>query len=209
MVKTLQAGNATAIVANNGAIRDFLEIRVRDRTTGAIVTERLWSGDMDVTASIVDPDLGTTPSHVWQGAGGLVAIDAIPRVASLIIQEVQIVLEGFGLDVDRIFRLYDPERAEVRIWRGYLTPARVLYAPAEPRFFGFIDSITWPRAGDGEEAQLTLACKSHSAEGTRFNPDTRSHESQLRRNATDTFFKDAATMGNREFFWGQERETAK
>jgi hypothetical protein len=209
VVKTLQSGNAAAIIKSNVLVRDFLEIKVRDRTTDAIVIERLWSGDMDVSAAIVDPDAGTTPTLTWQGSGGLIAIDVIPRVASLIVQEINIVMESFGVDVDRIFRLYDPQRAEVRIWRGYLDETtRLMSAPGEPRFFGFIDEIQWPRAAEGSEASLTVVCKSHSIEGTRFNPVTRSHESQLMRNATDNFYQDVATIKDREFFWGKAREKA-
>lgn len=210
MVKTLQSGNATAIALRNIAPRDFLEIKVRDRGTNAIVSERLWSGDFDVTASVYDPDTASISSLAWQGAGGLIAIDAIPRVASLVVQEINIVMESFGADVDRIFRLYDPQRAEVRIWRGYLnTATRVMSAAAEPRFFGFIDEINWPRAAYGDEAQLTIVCKSHSIEGTRMNPATRSHESQLTRNATDNFFADAAKIGDRTFYWGKRRPKVK
>jgi hypothetical protein len=62
------------------------------------------------------------------------------------------------------------------------------------------------------ESGVLLTCASHTQEILRSNPDTRSDASQRLRNSDDSFYKDTATVGDWELFWGRKQgkiETAK
>ncbi len=50
-----------------------------------------------------------------------------------------------------------------------------------------------------------MVCASHTQEMTRSNPSTRSHATQLLRDPNDSFYLDAATVQEWEFFWGSEK----
>lgn len=187
--------------------RDFLRLTVRNRTTGAPVEECLWSDIFDLTATVQDVDAGSNVSLTFQGAGGLVSIPSIPRAANLEVNTVEIQMLAFGVDIDRLVRTYDASHAKVEIWRGFLnTESRLMVAPAEPRFFGFVDEIDLPTGADEEEAMAVLRCVSHTQEASRSNADTRSDASQRRRSATDDFYADAATVGDWEIFWGTTKK---
>lgn len=204
-MRTLLPETAVALLGSVIFPRDFLEIKVRDRSTGAPVTERLWSDLYDTTASVVDLDTGSVVVANWQGASGLVDVSDLSFVSNLSVAECQINIAAYGVDTDRIFRLYDPDHASVRIWRGFLNvETRVLVAPAESIFIGEIDDIQLPVGADGEEAIATLTCLS-SQELTRSNPTTRSDQSQRLRDPDDAFFQYAATVADWVLWWGQTR----
>lgn len=205
-MKSVLSANQTALLGKVLMPRDFLEITVRNRSTGAAVIERLWSDRWTISAGVQDPDTGGTTTATWAGAYGLVDMDPIPRVGNLVVQTIEIRMVAFGVDTDRILRTYDPAQAKIRIWRGFLnTDTRRLVAAAEPRFFGFLDEITLPTPKEGTDGWATLRCVSHTQEASRSNPDKRSNESQKQRDPTDTFFESAATIGEQVFFWGQKK----
>jgi hypothetical protein len=186
--------------------RDFIQISARNRTTGLIVQERLWSDRWDVWADVRNIDTGATETLAFQGAAGMVNMDDLPMVASLEVQELTLRFSAYGVDVDRIFRVYDPSHAPVTLWRGFLnTETRRLVAPAESYFVGFIDSIDLPTGAEGQEAFATITCVSTSQELTRWNPDIRSDASQRLRSATDNFFEGVNALRDREIFWARAR----
>jgi hypothetical protein len=209
-MKTLSSGNATAVADSVLLPRDFLEITVKNRTTGAPYIERLWSDTWDnFSAAVFDPTTGTNPTYTWRGAYGMVDMDPIPRVSSIEVQRIEIRLLAFGSVVDEILRTYDPTLAPVRIWRGWLNKnTRKMSAPAEIRFIGFIDDITIPTIPEGDEGWATITCISMTQEATRFNPDTRSDASQQLRSPGDTFFKDAINVGDWTIYWGKQKAKA-
>lgn len=185
--------------------REFLEIWARIRDTGAFHKERLWSDTYDVTAEVTDPETGLGVAHAWQGASGLVDIDAIPRVANMTVPRIGIQMVAMGPTITRILQTYDARQAPVFIWRGWQERrSRRLVAPAVLRFVGFIDTVDPVIAPEGGESVVRLECVSHSQEMTRASSDTRSDESQQRRSPGDTFFEGAATVGDQTFFWGGE-----
>ncbi len=205
-MKSVLPANQAALLGKIIMPREFIELTVRNRSTGAAVIERLWSDRWTITADVQDVDSGGTVSATWLGAYGLIDMDPIPRVANLVVQRIEIRLMSIGVDVDRILRTYDPHQAKVRVWRGFLnTETRRMVAAAEPRFFGFVDEIDLPTAAEGSEAFVTLTCVSHTQEATRSNPDKRSDASQRRRSATDNFFGSAATVGEQTYHWGQAK----
>ena len=200
---TYSAAIEAAIQAGVVMPREFLEIGVKNRNTGAIVYERFWSDVGDLSADVTDPDTGTVQTYTFIGTYGLIEMDAIPRMANMTVPTVTISFAAVGADIDRLVRTYDARQARVRIWRGFLdTNTRRMIESAQPRFYGFVDQVELPTGTEDQEAVAKLICASHSQELTRFSTDTRSNASQIRRSATDDFFADASTIGNHVFFWG-------
>lgn len=206
MTRYISEEHFTALQARELVARDFLWLVVRDRETGLSVTDGLWSDVGDVTAQVIDPDSGLPDERDWYGSGTLVAIDDIPLVANLTVQNVNIRLSQIDDHINTLVRFYDAKQARVEVYRGLFDPGtREMVAPAECRFVGFVDKIEIQTPSENEEGSVTLICASHTQEMMRSNPDTRSDASQKLRGATDNFFKDAGTAGSWELFWGSER----
>lgn len=202
-MKTLLSPNQTALLGSVIMPRDFLRLTVRNRSTGAAVEECLWSDIYPITTTVLDETTGGAISLTFQGAAGLIEIPSVPRVASLEVNTVDLVMQSVGVDIDRLVRTYDPSHAKVEIWRGFLdTQSRLMVAAAEQRFFGYVDEIEFPTAPAGEEGTVTIRCVSHTQEASRSNAETRSDASQRRRSATDNFFADVASVPDWDIQWG-------
>lgn len=205
-MRYISASNQHALEQRMLVARDFLWLAARNRNNGAPVTEGLWSDVGNVTAEVVNPDNGLPETRVWYGAGSLVSIDDIPLVANLSVQNVTIRMSQVHAEVERIVRDYDCRQARVEIYRGLFNPeTRLMVAPAECRFVGFVDKIELKTPSENEEGAVTMTCASHTQEFTRSNPETRSHASQVLRDPNDTFYKDAATVEDWEVWWGSEK----
>lgn len=204
-MRDIAAANLTALQSRRLMPRDFIWFVVRDRTTGAAVTDGYWSDIGSITAQYVDPDTGGVGSRTWAGAGSLIQISAVPLVSSLTVQNVTITLSQVADRVNNLVRGYDCKQGRVEIYRGLFDPAnRIMVSPAMPRFVGTIDEapITTPK--EGESGDVSLTCTSNVIELTRSNPDTRSDASQRLRLSSDDFFVDSAVVGTWQQFWGQE-----
>lgn len=206
MVRSVSEQNFAALQARELVARDFLWLVVRDRETGTPVEDGLWSDVGNITADVIDPDTGFADTRNWYGSGTLVAIDDIPMVANLSVQNVNIRLSQIDDHINDLVRLYDAKQGRVEIYRGLFDPdSRLMVAPAECRFVGFIDSIQIETPSENEEGSVTLTCAGHTQEMTRSNPDTRSDASQRLRHPTDNFFQDAGTAGEWEVWWGSQK----
>jgi hypothetical protein len=203
-MRTVSAPVAAALAAGRLVARDFLWIVARTRDTLAPVTDGMWSDVGDITCQVINPDTGSAVSRTFHGVGELVSISDIPLVSTIEVQTVAIVLSQVVDRVNSLVRTYDCKQARVEIFRGLFDPdTRVLVAPAEPRFVGFVDEIEIETPPEGEEGGVTLRCKSHTQEMNRANPDTRSDASQRLRSATDNFYQDVAVVGEWEVWWGR------
>lgn len=206
MTRYISPENLAALQQRQLVARDFLWLVVRDRATGAQVTDGLWSDVGNVSAQVIDPDSGATVTRDWYGSGTLVAIDDIPMVSNLSVQNVNIRLSQIDDRINDLIRAYDAKQGRVEIYRGLFDPAsRQMVAPAECRFVGFIDQIEVQTPSENEEGSVTLVCASHTQEMTRSNPDTRSDATQKLRSSNDGFYEDSSTAGEWEFFWGSEK----
>ncbi len=108
--------------------------------------------------------------------------------------------------VENIVRGYDLKQARVEIYRGLFdVDSRQLKKPAFNRFVGFVDQVEITTPKENEAGSIVLTCASHTQEMTRANPDTRSNDSQKKRNPTDNFFQNVTTVGETEFFWGAKQ----
>lgn len=205
-MRYISAANQLALEQRFLVARDFLWLVARDRQTGSPVTEGLWSDVGNILAEVINPDTGMAEARDWYGTASLVSIDDIPLVANLSVQNVTIRMAQVHEEVERIVRDYDCRQARVEVYRGLFNPeARLMVAPAECRFVGFVDKIEIKTPSENEDGAVTMTCASHTQEFTRSNPETRSHASQMLRDPNDTFYKDAATVEEWEVFWGSEK----
>lgn len=206
VTRYISAENQAALEANRLVPRDFVWFVARNRSTGEPVYEGLWSDIGGVTASVIDPTTGLEDERNWFGSGNLVAISDIPAVSNLTIQTVEIQLSQILDRINQLVRDYDLMQARVEIYRGWFDPTtRIMVAPAEARFVGFVDHVEILTPSENSEGGVTLTCKSHTQELTRANTDTRSNASQNVRQSGDTFYKDSATVSDWEVFWGSEK----
>ena len=184
--------------------RDFMRITGRVRETGAPITEGFWSDLGDVTAQVIDAHTGEVEAYNFRGAGSLIAVDPIPMVSNLTVQEIEIQFSQLDDRINELLRVYDIRQAVVEIYRAEFDPdTMVMVEPAAPRFVGFVDGAPVETPAEGGEGSIKLKCRSSAQELTRGNPDTRSHESQLARHPGDAFFKDVTTVGDWVIFWGR------
>lgn len=205
MSRSISAENQLALEDRRLVARDFLSIYARNRSTGAIVHDGMWSDVGNVSAEVMAPDTGEAEQRDFYGAGTLVSIDDIPMVSNVTVQTVSVRLSQVHERVEQLVRAYDVKQARVEIFRGLFAPeTRLLVAPAECRFVGFVDTVEIRTPSEGGEGAVVLSCVSHTQEMTRSNPDTRSHESQIRRHPTDDFYRDVATVGEWDIWWGRE-----
>lgn len=204
-MRNLSPENYAALQARQLVARDFLWLVARDRSTGALFSYGFWSDVGDVQAPMLNPNTGLAETRNFEGSGTLISISDIAMEASITMQTITINLNQIDEAVNNIIRGYDLKQGQVEVYRGLFSPlSRQLVAPAINRFIGFVDQITVNTPKEGEEGSVTLTCASHSHEFTRYNPSTRSHEDQKRRDPDDDFFVDASTIGEREHFWGQK-----
>lgn len=205
-MRQISAANQIALQQRQLVARDFLRLIVRRRDTGTLVAENLWSDVGNVIAEVINPDTGLPEAHDWYGSSTLVQIDDIPLVSNLSVQNVNIRLNQIDDRINDLIRLYDAKQGRVEVYRGLFDPSdRLMVAPAECRFVGFIDQIDVTTPSENEEGGVVLTCASHTQEMTRSNPDTRSDNSQRLRFATDDFYVDTSTAGEWELFWGAEQ----
>ncbi|MCG5483653.1 MAG: hypothetical protein KK482_08020 [Sinorhizobium meliloti] len=206
MPRNISAANQAALEARVLVARDFLWIVARNRSTGVPVPDGMWSDVGNVSASVIDPDTGQTVMRDWYGAGTLIAIDDIPLVSNLSAQTLNIRLSQIHDHVQQLVREYDCRQARVEIYRGLFNPdTRKMVAPAECRFVGFVDKIDIRTPSENEDGAVTMTCASHTQEMFRANTETRSHETQILRAATDSFYRDAATTASWKIFWGSKQ----
>jgi hypothetical protein len=207
-MRALSSANYTALQQRQLLPRDFIWFVVRDRTSGAPVTDGYWSDVGSISADIIDPDTGGTVTRTWFGAGSLIQISDIPLVSNITVQNISVTLSQVADRVQALVRQYDCKQGRVEIYRGLMDAStRLMVAPATPRFVGTIDAAPIHTPKQGESGDVTLSCTSNTAELTRFNPDTRSDASQKLRSSTDNFLQDAAVVGGWQHFWGRASGT--
>ena len=211
-MRPITSDNRAALKARRLVPQDFIWITARSYSTGAPVEWGFWSGRGNVSAQVLQPDFGLPVTRNFEGAGSLIDISDIPLVSKIAAQPVTITLSQLNEATNAVVRGYDLKQAGIEIYRGLFSPdTRLPVDAATCRFIGFVDVIDITTPKEGEAGAITLTCMSHALELTRSNPDTRSHESQLRRDASDNFYVDTSTVGDWEHFWGgktQKIETA-
>lgn len=201
---TLDSSTQSALSSTRQVPRDFLEIKARDRSNGAIITDFLWSGIEEVEQAVIDPFTGQEKSEIWFGAGHMVGIGTIARVSNLTITRTVIRLSEISDRVNDLIRGYDPKYGSVVLYRSFIDPETGKFVAAgRPRFVGQIDNIEITDPEEGGVGGVEVTCKSKLQDLTRSNPAKRSDSYQRLRNENDTFRKYVASIGQREFTWGR------
>lgn len=206
MPRFISAENQALIEAGVISARDFMTIFARERGTGVIVPDSMWSDYGNINASVVNPDNGAIETRSFYGSGNLVAISDIPLVSNLTAQDITVELSHLATNAEALIRQYEVRQAVIQIFRGLFNiETRRMVSPAYPRFSGFVDRVNITTPAEGEEGRISLSCTSHTRETLRSNAATRSHESQKLFNPNDTFYVDSASARNWDVWWGGER----
>lgn len=204
MPKSDSAANIAAAQAQVTADADFLWFVARNRNTGGMVTDGMWSGVGTIDAQVIDPMTGQAVTRTYAGTYGLVAISDISLITGVSVQPITIAMSQVEARVAQLVRQYDLKQARVEIHRGRINPAtRLMVAPAAKRFVGFVDEVEIVEGAEGEEGGVRVSCVPYSQELLRSNPDTRSDQSQQKRRAGDEFFRDVAVVADWQQFWGK------
>lgn len=187
--------------------RKFIWLTVRDRTTGDPIEYGWWNDVVPVTADFIDGFTGATESRLFRAAGGLVDVGPVQHSSDLSVRTLRISLSHIDAAVANAVRGYDARLAPLTYGRGIFNPhTKALVAPVQPWFVGHIDEMDIPRLREGEFGAIAVTVVSVTRELTRTSGDVRSHESQLARSGgTDHFYKDVASVGEWELFWGQKQ----
>lgn len=205
-MRNISSGNLALLQARRLVARDFLWLKARALVTGAPFNYGFWSDVGDVQAQVLNPDTGLANTRNFEGSGSLIQISDIPETTTIAVRNVTISLSQLDPGVENIVRGYDLKQAGVEIYRGLFdVDSRQLLVPAFCRFVGFVDLVEINTPKENEAGTIVLTCASHTQEMTRGNPDTRSNDSQKKRNANDNFYQDVTTVGETEFFWGQKQ----
>ena len=194
-----------ALQADRLVARDFLWIEARRRDAPNItVGQGFWSDVMTVSAEVREPTNNSVVTRNFVGSGTLIQISAIAAVSNITVQTVTITMSQLDPAVKTAAMVYDLKQARVEIYRGLYNPdTGQLVDAAVCRFYGFVDGAPIERGPENEDGKIELTCVSHTQELTRSNPATRSDEDQKTRSASDNFYADAATVGERRIFWGK------
>ncbi|MBQ4824373.1 hypothetical protein J4729_07395 [Leisingera sp. HS039] len=206
MARDIPAATQALLEGRTLVVRDFLRITARRRDNGAPVSECFWSDLGDVNFPVIDPETRLAVSYDFKGVGALIAMDPIPMVSNLTVQNLSIQFSQLENRINELLRKYDLRQADVVVWRGEFDPATMrMIEPADVRFVGYVDGAPVDTPAEGEAGEITLECVSTSQELTRSNSDVRSHESQQIRAPGDDFFKDVAQVDKIKIFWGGPR----
>lgn len=208
-MREIDPANQAALAARRLRARDFLWLVAREYDTGDDVAVGFWSGLTNTEHLVKDVETGDADLRDWYGAGSLISISDIPAVLGIQVHSVRVRMSQLDEQVEEALRLYDCKQAKVEIYRGLFDPETgLLIAPAECRFFGYVDEVEIATPPEGEDGYAELTCKSHTQELLRSNPSTRSHQDQLARDPADMFFVDAAVVGDwGPMQWGPRQET--
>lgn len=205
MARPLTAAQMAALEKGDCFARDFVWFTVRNRDTGGLHSEGYWSDVGTVDAPVIDPDTGAQVVRTYVGVGTLIEAGHVPLVSNLTVQTVQLRLSQVSDHVQDLLRGYDAKQGRVEVHRGVFDPSAgtvAMIGPAFPRFVGFIDSVQVPTPAEGGTGAVTVTCRSHTAELTRFNPARRSDADQQARHPGDTFYRTAGAAAEVAVFWG-------
>lgn len=207
-MRTVSAEYYAALQARRLVARDFLSIQARTLDTAEPVWDHQWSDIGTFTGDVIDPDTGGVQERTFYGSGTLTSVSNIPLVSNLTVQNLTITMSQVNDRVAELVRGYDCKQAVVQLFRGLFDPeTRELVGPAEPRFVGYVDTITITTPAEGSDGGVVLTCASSTQEMTRSNPDTRSHQSQILRASGDTFYKNTQNVSSWVMFWGKSSQT--
>lgn len=190
---------------NGLSIRSLVYFSVKT-FDGTPVELGVWTGDEDISVSVVSGITGQMVTRNYYGNGLVSDIDPIPCVSDLTIQTVTITLSQIADITQQLARGYDIRLGKVEIHRVALDrkSRRPVSAP-ELDFMGEIDGspIDTPQIGEDGGIQIHAVSDAISML-TRKNTLKSSYEGQKRRSG-DEFGKYASTVATWDIPWGQKK----
>lgn len=173
-------------------------IEARNRTTGAIETVGLWTGD-DHRDFVIG-----TETRTYFGAGALLNVDPIRRQSGLQARTQKATLSGIPPEVQLALRGYNVRHAPIEVHRAMFDPLTLVLADAPHRVFrGYVDRLRFvtPKKGEAATAELELA----SAARALATPLSRKRsDASLRAHAPDDAFRQYASQADAvETRWGR------
>lgn len=178
-------------------VKTFLYVRARNRTTGEPEMVGFWNGH-DVATFVVDGQ-----SRIYHGAGSLLGVETYRQASGLHIRSLNIRLSVITPELDAALRLYDSKNAPVEVHQGFFsTETNELVAPLQRVFKGWINKFPVKMPAKGGNGTATVQMVSQSRMLTKKSGMRRSHETQIKRNPVDAFFKFVAITGQLQVAWG-------
>ncbi len=194
--------------AQNGiAPRNFVYIKAKNRTTGAIEEVGFWNGLETVDVPVIRPSDGAWINRTYHGGGSLLHIPSIPAGMALEVRTLRLTFSRLAEAVINAVRGYDTKLAPIEIHRGFLDPNTMrLVAPAICRFDGFVNHapIKVPEAGG--EGSIEIECVPYSRMLTRTNGAKFSDE-MLKKRSGDRFGRYLDVAGRWRASWGEKEKT--
>lgn len=190
----LSAAQETALAEGHVMRRLFFECEALDEL-GAPDTARLWD------------DVGpvTVESKTFDGSGTLGRIESIAATSDLSVTPMIAVLSGISPEATALARNSQIAQRPTRVWIGiYNTTTRAIVGSLIKMFEGVADDAEIKTPESGGVGSIVLTCESIGRELTIRSTDTRSHESQKKRSATDTFLKYVEGVPEWHIFFGRK-----
>ena len=173
-------------------------IEARHRSTDAVETIGLWTGDDHATFAV------SGQARTYFGAGNVLSLDPIRRGTGLQVRTQRVTLSGLTPETQMALRGYDARHARVEIHRALFHPDTGLLLDAPHRLFrGTIDrlKIVTPARGETGKAEVELASAARAL--TTPVSRKRSDASLRARNPADGFRKYASQAEAVETPWGR------
>lgn len=198
--------NAMVLAQDTGIIpRQFLYVKnIKPIGGGAPESFGLWTGDEDVTFTVIDGETGLPVERDYYGAVNMV-IDHIPRVSDMTIQSIEIQVSQIATITQLLVRGYDVRLARIEMHEMALDNiTRLPISDPEVIFLGQIDGAPIETPGVGEDGVITFSINSDAMSMlSRVNPRKSSYQSQHRRMG-DEFGKYAGVVKNWPIKWGPQ-----
>lgn len=194
---TIAALNAGGLIK-----RELVTIRGKD-LSDTPVQFNFWSGEVDVTVSVVSGVDRTTESRNYVGGGSLLSVDPLPLVLGLETRTINVTLSQIHSSVQSMVRGNNIRHAVAEVHRGLfsISTGQIVSTPY-PRFFGKVDGAPIETPAAGQEGSITLSLVSNTVELTRINPALKSDASQSLRSG-DRFRRYADASGQVDVWWGE------
>lgn len=172
-------------------------VSAKNRTTGAMETMGLWTGDDHSVFTIRGQD------RTYYGAGNVLQVPAIQAVIGLEVRTLQVSLAAVSPEVELLVRGYDPRFAPCEIHRAEYDDDGNLLAAPERVFKGWVNGAPISTPAVGGSGGIALDLVSNARMLTRYGAATKSDQQQRRREG-DRFRRYATLPSASTVYWGEE-----
>ena len=181
------------------ACKILIWVSARNRTSGAIESSGLWTGDDHKVFSI------RSQGRTYYGAGNVLAVDDIVSETGVKVRTRTVKLSALTPEVQQLIRGYDPRLARIEMHRAeFDTLTGNLIEEPERIHKGWIDKVNWSRPGLGGEANCVLTLANIARALTKELAQKFSDASQKLVASDDTFFQYSDIEGA-YVWWGEKR----